>query len=77
MSLLSLNHCKQTTYVSIARLKKQMLTKSDIPEVLSYRANAQDRDTIWQLIQRRNPRKLSALIRDALAELLEKEQKKQ
>lgn len=54
-----------------------MLTKSDIPEVLSYRANAQDRDTIWQLIQRRNPRKLSALIRDALAELLEKEQKKQ
>jgi hypothetical protein len=50
-----------------------VLKKSDIPVVLSYRTNAQDRETIWQLIQRRNPRKLSALVRDALEELLEKE----
>lgn len=53
-----------------------VLKKSDIPEVLSYRINAQDRETIWQLILRRDPRKLSALVRDALEDLLEKEQAK-
>lgn len=49
----------------------------DIPEVIPFRPNPEDRETIASLVRLLKPRKMSMLIRKGLECLLEKEQAKQ
>ena len=48
----------------------------DIPEVITFRPNPEDRELISKLMQLLKPRKMSMLIRQGLQCLLEKEQTK-
>jgi hypothetical protein len=49
---------------------------SDVPEVIPFRPNPEDRELISSLVRLLKPRKMSMLIRQALQCLLEKEQSK-
>jgi len=54
-----------------------VLKKSDIPAVASYRIGDDDRELIWLLVQRRDPKNLTILLRDGLKALLEREKQKE
>lgn len=49
----------------------------DIPEVITFRPNPEDRELISDLVRLMKPRQMSMLIRKGLQCLLEKEQAKQ
>lgn len=48
----------------------------DIPEVVTFRPNPEDRELIGELVRLLKPRQMSMLIRKGLQCLLEKEQAK-
>jgi hypothetical protein len=58
-------------YISLAMKPK------DIPEVITFRPNPEDRELLSSLIRMLKPRQMSMLIRKGLQLLLEKEQAKQ
>jgi hypothetical protein len=53
-----------------------MAKTENIPEVIPFRPNPEDRQMISELLQLLKPRKMSMLIRKALECLLEKERAK-